>query len=237
MKSQRAACGRAFSFFAVTAIGVLLFSLLVLPGCGPSLKDQVVGMWRLESCEVDGESFDRADIEQLLEEEGNYTLLGVADSGDWASIANGTLMGGTWSEASDNITFVDSETGRELNSHFQDGIITLEMDGIVLHFSKQSDSVPEPEHFAGTWNVNWDEEQPTKPAYDSMVFSDDGKCELDSSVDFLDASGSWRYACGICAYEVQLDDDPSDSYTAGFTGDEFVLRGPVSLTFSKEGGN
>ena len=178
MKSQRSARGRAFSFFAATAIGMLLFSLLVLPGCGPSLKDQVVGMWRLESCEMDGKSFDRADIEQLLEEDGNYTLLGMADSGDWASVANGALMGGTWSETSDGITFIDSETGKELSSHFQDEIITLEIDGVVFHFSKQSDSLPEPEHFAGTWNVNWGEEQQTKPAYTTWSFLTMGNASL-----------------------------------------------------------
>lgn len=224
----------------VLACATLLTALLVLASCS-SPTTQYVGMWRLDSCEMDGKTYDRTDIVELMESEGNYTLLGIAEDGSWAAGTNDTWMAGTWSAESGSLTFTDITTDDPIDVSFDESVITMDFGDVVMHFTRESETIPSEQDYTGSWEIGWGDSKgqtdplsgrSIKPTYDSMEFNSDGTCELVSDLDFMSASGTWKYACGICHYTISLDEDPSEKYAGSFSGDEFVLAGPVNYTVS-----
>lgn len=161
-----------------------------------------------------------------MDESGKYTLMGISEDGTWATVAAGnTMMGGTWSMDGGKPVFVSASDNTDQKIELKNGklIFTID-DKNSFTFKKISSDVPTEEDYVGVWNLDgWDGSAAgIRALYETATFSDGGKCSLDTDLDFMACTGTWRVDSGICRYTFKYSKG-DDRYTGAFTGSEFVL--------------
>ena len=215
------------SFIKAAFVSVAALSTVSLTSCSEdedSIKKKYIGIWRGCESTAKGEKYDKNFMDSMSAD-GNYTILGIDERGNWVSSSSGSLMGGTWALEKSKIVLTNSY-GENYELEIKDGKITLPLvSDITITFEKDSDTLMGQSDYVGKWR---------NPDTCVMFFNTDGSCSIvDEAKNRELYSGTYRVDSGICTYNLEFGH--LGVYTKGsFSGTKFTVTDLPKLTFEKD---